>query len=243
MNNYQYLNWDSKFFGYKVAKLLPENIPDDKLSDILSSLKKKGYRLVYSFVDPQDETINLSHLNNNGILIDEKITFSQRLTESVTAESDDPNIIEYHEIAPEKSLLSIALQCGEFSRFQIDKNFTTKEFMDLYTLWLENSINKKIANNVFAYKEYGKFLGLATVAKDREVGEIGLIGVNSHERGKRIGSKLLKHIFKQYFRLGCKRIDVVTQKNNQLACNFYIKNGFITSGIKNVFHFWLKEET
>mgnify|MGYP002355965114 CR=1 FL=1 len=65
--------------------------------------------------------------------------------------------------------------------------------------------------------------------------------VDQTVRGQSIGSKLINATFFHYSKIGIFDIEVVTQKDNQLACNFYEKNNFKIKNIENIYHLWINE--
>ena len=74
---------------------------------------------------------------------------------------------------------------------------------------------------------------------DETKGSISLIGVDQGYRGEQIGTKLIHQAIAHFNNLGKKEVQVVTQKANVLACNFYTKNGFQIIDTVNVYHLWL----
>ena len=72
-----------------------------------------------------------------------------------------------------------------------------------------------------------------------KIGSISLIGVDEGYRGEQIGTKLIDQSVLYFSKLGKKEVQVVTQKANILACNFYTKNGFEIMDTVNVYHLWV----
>jgi len=232
--------WDSQFFGFKVAKLIPENILPIELEEVLHSLKKDLFRFIYLFLDPADEVFNRSAIKNKGILVDEKVTYSIKLTGDFSKNLND-NIIEYkvHDEQLDDQIINLALQAGAYSRFKKDPNLSMDQFIQLYSAWAKNSLNGIMADHVFVYKIDKCIKGFITLRTENRVGEICLIGVDKKERGNRIGSKLITSAKSFFYDNDIVEIKVVTQKENVLACRFYEKSGFSINKIQNVYHFWL----
>ncbi len=74
---------------------------------------------------------------------------------------------------------------------------------------------------------------------NHKTGSISLIGVDQGYRGEQIGTKLIEKATSYFSKLGKKEVQVVTQKANVLACNFYTKNGFQMIDTVNVYHLWI----
>ena len=76
---YEILSWDSKFFGYTVARIL-DVIPFIKMNQILTNMRSENVKLAYWFI--KSTTIaNRVAEQNNGVLVDEKITFIKDLSD------------------------------------------------------------------------------------------------------------------------------------------------------------------
>ena len=133
----------------------------------------------------------------------------------------------------------LAIQGGLYSRFKIDPHFKQEQFERLYKLWMENSINKKIADDILIIRKNDAITGMVTVGKKNEKGIIGLIAVDSKERGKGLGTLLIDAAKSWFVAQGCQIAIVVTQGRNKAACKLYEKCGFHVSKIENYYHFWL----
>jgi dTDP-4-amino-4,6-dideoxy-D-galactose acyltransferase len=136
-------------------------------------------------------------------------------------------------------LVPLALQSGVYSRFNTDEEFTNNEYNRMYTEWIKLSVERKIADEVFVYQEHNSILGMVTVKIIGNTATIGLIAVDQISRGKSIGSSLLTTVENYAYVKGCVNIEVATQKNNILACQFYEKSKYFISNTSWVYHFWL----
>jgi dTDP-4-amino-4,6-dideoxy-D-galactose acyltransferase len=70
------------------------------------------------------------------------------------------------------------------------------------------------------------------------VGIIGLIATNPKIHGKGVGSKLVKSAEWYFQQSRVKSINVVTQRENSIACGFYENIGFNLDSEDLVFHWW-----
>lgn len=243
MSNYslfQLLDWDSDFFGYKVAKIRASNLDKDELKKLLSSLSDLNVKLVYWFVDPNDEISKKAAKYNNGFLADNKITYKIDLSNFHPKKIDKQHLHSYLNKPINKQLLSLALQSGFYSRFKRDKKFVRHEFIRLYKIWIERSINGEIAIDVIVYVDNIEE-GLITLEIKDDYGNIGLLVVDKKYQGKSIGSQLINAAFVKFKKYGIKKIKVKTQKKNVIACKFYEKIGFNLDMVQDVYHFWLNE--
>jgi len=233
----KYLDWDTNFFGFKTGKIV--NVVDSiTLENILNKAKEDKYKLIYLFTHPNIDSINKIALKNNGLLVDTKITFSLEL-KCFLPKYTFENIITYNDSELDKTLLSLAFQSGEYSRFKTDKNFSSGIFEKLYTIWMEESVKRKIADEVFVYTKANKICGMITVSEDLGIAKIGLIGVDILSRGEQIGSKLIDFTKNYFNKRGLNKMEVVTQLENLKACAFYKHVGFSIAKSENVYHLWL----
>lgn len=238
MNKYIQLKWDSDFFGFKVARLIPEKLYPGDLEQVLYSLKKNSFKLIYFFVDPLNSGLNKVAVENQGVFVDERVTYFARIDKNRRF-NIHPNIAEYQGERVDERMIDLALQSGKYSRFNTDTNFNPNRFKDLYTLWIKNSVSKKIADSVLVYRTGSSTRGMITLAAENDTGKIGLIGVEHGGRRKNIGSELIKSAKEFFQRRDIFKIKVVTQEKNRAACKFYEKNGFFVLKRESVYHFWL----
>jgi len=226
--------WDSDFFGYEVWELRGSEFNAAELKEQLDHLKNKKARLVYLFT--KEEFPGAGEWGAR--LVDKKVLFEKELNgmpskiEGISSLPSSGNEIEIEELA---------LESGAYSRFRIDPQFRNNEFERLYSRWIKASVDRSIADDVLVYKEGDNYLGLVTVSlKDKTVW-IGLIAVKDGQRGKNIGSKLIKAAENFGLQHGCKKLDVYTQLDNEQACNFYQKNGYNIASLDHIYHIWLTD--
>jgi dTDP-4-amino-4,6-dideoxy-D-galactose acyltransferase len=230
----EFLSWDTDFFGYKVGKVT--NLETD-IFLVLSEAKKQNYKLLYASLNPNNILQNKIYIENNGFLADQKITFLQNIPNDIKISENKTELYENTEI--NQNLISLALQSGIYSRFKIDKNFKNQEFERLYTTWIENSVKKEIAQKVIIQKENNQIIALLTLGIKNKRADIGILAVDTHCRGKKVGKNLIERAFFESNLLNQNLIQVVTQKANQEACCFYQKMGFQIEKIENIYHFWI----
>jgi dTDP-4-amino-4,6-dideoxy-D-galactose acyltransferase len=240
MNNYyDILEWDSLFFGYKVASIHPSKLVALDLNSLLRELSNSKVKLAYFFVDPSDEVSMNSIANASGLLVDEKVTYY--IEGFKGSEAGGASLIRsYDKTYPSESLKELALQSGQFSRFKLDPNFKNNEFENLYFEWINSSVKKRIADEILVYYDNNVEKGFVTLAVKKDRGSIGLIAVDQRERGKSVGRNLINESYAFFIKQNINMIEVVTQKANIGACHFYESLGFEVKSIINIFHLWIK---
>lgn len=236
----KYLEWDSNFFGYKVGLINNNfNSPIKGLEKILNKAKINQYKLIYLKNGKSISFLNLNLKDYKILLADTKVTYSQVVDRNLLT-NISPQVKVYSESFPNDELISLALQSGVHSRFAIDPNFKNQEFETLYKLWIEKSVTKEIAKEVWvSSNEEGLITGFITLGLKNGVPDIGLLAVDTKERGRSIGKTLIQTALTRVAEWGSKKIQVVTQKDNLNACQFYERRGFSVEKIEYIYHIWL----
>lgn len=232
MTKYIHLEWDSIFFGFKVAKVyLEKNI--EEVIDTLNELYNDDYKLIYIYSNFLIED-NSILLKMNGSLVDKKVTL---ITEINDNKSFQENIDIKDVSIKSDDIVKLAIESGNYSRFKIDKNFQAGKFEKMYTQWIENSVSRKIADHVLVFKQNK---GLLTLKHNKGESIIGLLAVNQNSRGERIGTKLIMQSKKICMEHNHNRLKVTTQLDNEIAMKFYANNGFEIEKVEYIYHFWQK---
>ncbi|CAN5805591.1 dTDP-4-amino-4,6-dideoxy-D-galactose acyltransferase [soil metagenome] len=237
-NSLEILEWDSSFFGYPVAKITASAITAGELKLLIATAKQRELKLIYIFTNPSDVIAADAAKACSAKLVDQKITFHRKI-EALNIPETDTHIKEFESAIPSEQLINLSMQSGLYSRYKIDTNFKKREFERMYLAWIENSVNKKIADHTFVYEENGKELGFVTLKARNNHGQIGLIAVDEKSRGKAIGKKLITAVVNCLAEKKIPELDVATQVDNEDACNFYKKTGFSESKAENIYHIWL----
>ena len=125
------LDWDSYFFGYEIAVL---HLKEQDLFDFdVIREKSKNYRLVYVFSENEISNAELKFVDSKTVLAQNTVDFDindyDLKFELYNSERHDFN-----------TLKSLALSSGQYSRFNIDKNFVNNEYEILYNRWIEKSV-------------------------------------------------------------------------------------------------------
>ena len=218
------LNWDSDFFEHAVYRI------DFKEKSNLQFLK--GLTYVFS----ENLLIGFSDF-----LQDTKITYTKEVSnnEFVVKETLG-DIVRYDFDYIDKNLLDLAIQSGAYSRFKKDANIPNSKFENLYYLWVQNSINKKIADQIFVVFNNDIISGFITVKKKGYICKIGLIAVNQNLRGLGLGKKLMQRVEHWALENECDLIEVETQLDNDIANKFYKSLGFLENKREYIYHIWKK---
>lgn len=229
----EYLTWDSTFFNKRIGKV--------DLLDEFELVKKEldQYDLVYIFADPNNKLLNEAIKELGALLVDEKVVFVKD-----TGLGEDINeVISYKRSNDMKDgdVVRTGLQSGLYSRFAIDNNFGKEAFSHFYTEWMNMSIDRKIAEEVFVVEENDIIKGVITLGRKNNRGDIGILAVDESYRGQKIGYKLIQQSEAYFTSKSVDKIQVVAQLANKLACSFYDRYGFGIESVTNVYHLWVSK--
>ena len=103
VNNVELLEFDSKLFGFGVARILPHQLNLSSLEEILQKLRDKGVKLVYWAFDYNHKPSQQAAISKEGFLVDRKVTYLMSL-KNMKQSSSDLNIEEYLKPHPNQEL-------------------------------------------------------------------------------------------------------------------------------------------
>jgi len=229
----EFLDWDSKFFNLNVGRLViqaDDEIPVDQFND---------FDLVYIIIKNDLPGFKKKHFGTLAFFADEKLTYQKEIGETI---KPGDHILSWPPGKDaDRDLLEIGVQSGEFSRFKIDPEIPAEKFVGLYEQWVINSVNRKIAEEVYYFKDNGEIAGMITLSIKNDKADIGILSVHKNSRGKGIATELVSAA--EYWTKnikGYRQIQVVTQASNTIACKFYERKGFRIQKKEFVFHWWKK---
>lgn len=221
------LDWDSDFFNIKVGEIINPNtnfiVLKEKFDLIYLKSEKNCEAKIEGYVNSFTETKVLFYK-----LIDQK----REINQNIFSVSEANSKIE--------DLYNLAFESGKMSRFNLDKKFGRTKFEKLYVKWVDNSINKVFADDVFVYQENNQTLGFVTYKTENNFATIGLIAVDSFSQGKGIGGKLIDAVENKLISDGVFKLLIPTQLENTNACGFYRKKEYKISQTTVIKHFWRK---
>lgn len=231
----KYLAWDSNFLGFKVGSVSQLNT--ETLEQELENTKSENYKLIYLFAEADCFLSEDLLRKYNGKLVDRKVQYVQKLSDLPVFNYQQTNRYTKTEVSDE--LLQLAYESGKYSRFKLDKNFTPEVFVDMYKLWIKNSVNGQMADRIYVVEQDNKITAMVTLKAESDTLHIGLIATAIESQGKGYGKQLITRTKQTAIELGLKHIEVPTQYDNKQACRFYEACGFQKKSITNIYHFWL----
>lgn len=230
------LPWDSQFFGFPVGRLRAYHLTEPELRQTLRQAREDGWRLLYWLVDPTDEQSAASARAVRAQLTDRKARFARSVPEAAPAVA--AAVWPAAELTPR--LIDLAIQSAHYSRFRLDPGFRAGMYERLYEHWVRSSISGQLARQVLIYQPTEpEATGLITLGYQPTHATIGLLAVHQGHRGQGIGTRLVEAALHYARAWLVPRIQVTTQLDNDGACRFYVREGFVQEHEEHVYHLWL----
>lgn len=225
------LDWDSAFFQLRIAKAVVAL--EDDVAELRGQAEelRSQYDLIYIFSEP-----GLEMPFEQAVLVDKKAIFT--LNDPGCFEPD-PHIESWESSEGAEPLVPLALVSGKYSRFKLDSRLPAGSYERLYTRWIEQSVSKAIATEVFCYMIDRQPRGLLTLDRRNDRNVIGLVAVDEEFQHQGIGRALVKHAVSYVNTCQGKHLSVATQLDNEPACQLYSKCGFSLESVTKIWHWWL----
>lgn len=229
------LDWDSKFFGFNVGRVSGEVTNKNHIEELFILIKDNDSRLTYfSSVDELNRNL-LSASRVDCVLVDRKTIYSKPINNIA---KHDIVIRPYDSQMSKEQLFNLALQSGEYSRFNIDGRISREKFEEMYHLWMSNSLNGRMAKEILVSFEGNNISGFVTLTEQSGNVSIGIIAVDAFYRGKGIGKALIQSAEKWCIEKDYENINVVTQGDNIPACRLYESCGYNLTHLEYFYHIW-----
>lgn len=231
MKDFEILEWDSNFFGHKVARI--NNSVDKKsLPAFLKALYELRVELIYF-----NSNFNIAKSGYyKNFEIDKKVSLTKILKEK---KAYHPNVRFFTGKEPTSKMLELSRRIARRSRFYSDPNIPTVKVYELYEIWLQNAISN--LDIILTYQIDNEVLGFAIVEiHDSNEGTIPLMGVDVNNEGKGISFILMQAIETYLLEQNCKTLRSATQSKNLKALKVYQRFGINCEESFNINHLWLK---
>lgn len=236
------LEWDTNFFGIKIARILIDKLQKEIMAEINEWCQNNNIRCLYFLADSYDElTLRIAE-QNRFHFVDTRMTMQYRKGLSVRQQRT-PNefngIIRSVHKEDISYLKNISRDMFRTTRFYFDSNFPRHQCDNLYSLWIELSC-KGYADIVFVADAGNVIHGFISCHLNRKnhTGSIGLAGVYRKSGGRGIGTALVARAISWLEEHGVNEVTVVTQGRNIPAQRLYQSCGFLTRDMALWFHKW-----
>lgn len=231
------LEWDSRFFGIRIASVQGEPSTAAELHSAVSWAKEHAIDCLYYLASPALE-LGYAAATLGFFPTDVRMTLACPLSDS---DSNTPGGIRPAALEDLPRLRQIAATSHRDTRFYFDPSFSHQRCDELYAEWIEGSLKRGLAQAVLVKADEHGALGYVTCsARPDGMGTIGLFAVADEWRNRGYGRELLEAAKAWFVKRGLTRCSVVTQGRNAAALQAYEKLGFNTFSVQSWFHAWPK---
>jgi dTDP-4-amino-4,6-dideoxy-D-galactose acyltransferase len=230
------LAWDTEFFGFSVASVLPPKLSAPQMAQVLAWSQENSIRCLYWLADSTAPDVIEIARQNEFDAIDLRLQLEcSRLKEHSPTRSEAIHPARRSDL-DQLTRLSAATQ--QDNRFHKDRRFPALKASDLYAQWVQRDLAE---NHVLVSKDEGdRITGFISyrAAPGASAGSISLLSVSQDYSGRGIGFGLTQAATHEMFSRGCSRVTVVTQGSNIGAQRVYQNAGFRTASTGTWFHRW-----
>jgi len=232
----QFLQWDSDFFGFGVARVRGDVLTEDLCRQINQWCAERSVSCLYFAARPDDlRTMRLAETGGFR-LVDVRMTFERKVDPGERFEDASVRPARLEDVP---ILQDIARQSHRDTRFHYDEHFGPERSDALYAHWIKVSC-EGYADAVLVWEDDDKVSGYVSchLAAGKQAGKIGLVGVAEKARGKGVGPALVRCALKWFTERSARQISVVTQARNTAAQRLYQRCGFLTQSVSLYYHKW-----
>jgi len=236
----EHLPWDSKFFGFPVAKVVSGTISAAECRAILDWCRDERVRFLYYLAD--DDIASWAAASAGGFqVVDVRVKLVlDRTWPRLPAPGLSPEVVLREATADDlPALLPIATSVHTDSRFFADPAVPREKAAELFSLWLRRSIDHSIADVVFVAEVDGVAVSYISAKVADGIGTIGVVGVGAEARGRGVGMAMVQRTLGWFADAGTREVSVVTQARNVMAQRVYQRCGFLTASTNFWYHRWL----
>jgi dTDP-4-amino-4,6-dideoxy-D-galactose acyltransferase len=228
------LDWDSEFFGFRIARVRKPSLTAQTLREIMEWCGREKIRCLY-FLAAGDSFETNDIAGANGFkMADIRYT----LASSLESEAGSVEAVRAFEESDLPVLREIAALSHRDSRFYHDPGFPNQRCDELYETWIERSCHG-FADTVLVAEHHRQTAGYVSChLQPNGIGAIGLLAVADRARGVGLGRQLVAAALRFFAEAGCNHVNVVTQGRNCSAQRLYQNCGFRSASMELWYHRW-----
>lgn len=234
--NFQIQEWDTSFFGYKVAKTGIDYLWSNQLDRLKLMYDNDIKLIVFNSSKPDFEKVV-----NKYYEIVQVYTRIPIIKEVKTLTTNHPNISSYEGEFPTPELIALAKLAGKDGRFGRDSRISKMQYDKIFEEWILNSVNRTVADEVLVFNHNGKVVGFGSIKIEGENGFAPLFAVDREYEGKGVSFALMRAIENKLIEQECKYLVSGTQEINRKALSSFKRFGFELQTPEYVYHLWKKK--
>jgi dTDP-4-amino-4,6-dideoxy-D-galactose acyltransferase len=229
---YRLLDWDSRFFGYRIARIEGDRLDEAGMAAALAGCEAERIECLYFCCAADDDrSVQLAE-SRRFHLVDVRLDLACRLPAAPAETAVGLWLAQAADLA---SMRAIAADAYRDSRFWFDSHLRPQAAA-LYREWIARSCREE---TVWAIERDAAVQGFVTAAPESPaIARIGLLGVAAASRGAGIGGALIRAALQWGTEVGAGEVRVVTQGRNVAAQRLYQACGFRTQSVHLWYHKW-----
>ena len=242
-STYRFLDWDSSFFGYRIARAVDHRFTEQDAEHVDVWCAQHEIDCLYFLADADHAgTVELLEAHGFG-LKDVRMTYVHHRPERRKATF--PTLpgemcIRLSRPMDIPLLEAIAATAHTDTRFYFDCRFPASEASRLYQIWIRKSCEQD-GSTVLVLEDSVRPepVGYISCALDGDrAGHIGLVGIAAGYRGQGLGGHLVRAALDWFAQHDATVVSVVTQARNVQAQRLYQRSGFTVQVVQLWYHKW-----
>jgi ribosomal protein S18 acetylase RimI-like enzyme len=235
------LEWDSEFFGIRIAKTLSTRLQPREVNTVLGQCEQAEIKCLYCELEPE-ELDTVAYVQACGFtFVEFRMVLRHDLHQSLPERSEYTGSLAVLDDCPREEdmadLVAIADAISPMSRFAVDRRFGRDASRRLYARWLQNCLEDATVKMIVARVD-GRAAGFVTLKPEGEAMWLTLLGVAPSAQGGGIGAQLTQAAVRASAACGAAKLLVVTQGRNARAVRTYERCGFTLGAGTYYFHKW-----
>jgi ribosomal protein S18 acetylase RimI-like enzyme len=235
------LDWDSEFFGKRVARLNRSRLAGSDVPEVLAWCAAHRIDCLYFLADADHAETRRVADQNNFLEVDMRLTLARPITRdgqlSVLPIDSRVRLARDSDLP---LLRRFARTLHHDSRFYFDQRFERSKCDLLYETWIEKSC-RDLAQTVFVSEVDGQAAGYIACRSVGGEAQIGLFGVAETHARMGLGKALVQRFLSWSAHQGARRAMVVTQARNTAAQSLYQNCGFLPADLQRWYHRWFTD--
>jgi len=239
------LDWDSTFFGYRIARYRGTRCLAVDIPAILAECTAQEIDCVYALVDGSDTESISNLLRHRAYFADVRVTYGTAGDGAAPPPlaPSAARLVRHAGDADIPALVRIASSSHVDTRFYADRHFDRARCTRLYEIWIEKSCGGYADAVLVIDAEPGQPAGYVTCHRGNEphAGRIGLFAVSAERQGRGFGGALLGAALGWFAAEGITDVTVATQLRNLRALRLYGRSALLIRSVEYWFHLWPRD--
>jgi len=239
----KFLDWDTDFFGMRIAQLTPERINQRVLDYAFRYCDRFNIQCVYYTSREADQDSRRLAESNGFFPVMHRAEYIREIDKDTKVEFSKPKLntpsLKLRPASKKdmKPAIRLSRELSSISRFTNDPFFPETQRLKLYEVWVIDCLKRDDSHLIVA--EIKKQVVGFVLCRQSQLrhGAIDLIAVTSRYQKQGIGSQLLLSALQWFSTMGIMRVTVRTQSTNEASQRLFEKHRFTILRKDVIFHY------